>query len=220
MKVFAYVALLAAAAQSASAHYIWTTLTAGGQTTSAVIRQPLNNSPVEDVSSPHMRCNVNPMPASQTLNVQAGSSVTFRLDNTLYHPGPAAIYLGQVPAGQTAASWDGSGANWFKIDEFGAQFNPFRFIPDGQSQLSTTIPSNTPSGEYLLRIEHIGLHVAGAPQYYISCAQIRVNGGGSGNPPKVSIPGYVSRNDPGLTVNIHWPIPTSYTVPGPRPWRG
>lgn len=26
--------------------------------------------------------------------------------------------------------------------------------------------------------------------------------------------------DPGLTVNIYYPIPTSYTVPGPRPWRG
>ncbi|RXW11731.1 hypothetical protein EST38_g14124, partial [Candolleomyces aberdarensis] len=145
---------------------------------------------------------------------------SFRLDNTLYHPGPAAIYLGQVPGGQTATSWNGAGANWFKIAEWGAQFNPFKFALDGQSTATTTIPQNTPSGEYLLRIEHIGLHVAGAPQYYISCAQIRVTNGGSGNPPKVSIPGYVSASDPGLTVNIHWPIPTSYRVPGPAVWRG
>ncbi|RXW12514.1 hypothetical protein EST38_g13343 [Candolleomyces aberdarensis] len=220
MKLLASLAVIAAAAQAVSAHYIWTTLVAGSSTSTAAIRQPLNNSPVEAVSSGAMTCGAGPRPASDTVTVSAGSSVSFRLDNTLYHPGPAAIYLGQVPGGQTAASWNGAGANWFKIAEWGAQFNPFKFALDGQSTATTTIPQNTPSGEYLLRIEHIGLHVAGAPQYYISCAQIRVTNGGSGNPPKVSIPGYVSASDPGLTVNIHWPIPTSYRVPGPAVWRG
>ena len=70
------------------------------------------------------------------------------------------------------------------------------------SDLSTftfKIPSTIPAGDYLLRIEQIGLHVAGAPQFYISCAQLKVTGGGSANPSKVSIPGYVSATDPGLT---------------------
>jgi hypothetical protein len=83
--------------------------------------------------------------------------------------------------------------------------------------------------QYLLRIEQIGLHVAGAPQWYISCAQIRVTGGGGGNPPKVSIPGYVSStgklsasvawlflltllSDPNLVNSIYYPVPTSYRV--------
>ncbi|KAH6897673.1 glycoside hydrolase [Coprinopsis sp. MPI-PUGE-AT-0042] len=220
MKVLSLVALVAAAVQGASAHYIWYQVVAGGTTSSNAVRQPPNNSPVEDVNSGSMACGNGPRAASETISVSAGSTVGFKLDNTLYHPGPAAIYLGQVPGGQTAASWNGSGANWFKIAEWGAQFNPFKFIPDNQSQLTTQIPSGTPAGEYLLRIEHIGLHVAGAPQYYISCAQIRVTGGGGGSPTKVSIPGYVSRTDPGLTVNIHYPTPTAYTVPGPRPWRG
>lgn len=57
--------------------------------------------------------------------------------------------------------------------------------------------------QYLLRIEQIGLHVAGAPQYYISCAQITVTGGGGGNPPKVSIPGYVSRNGELRSAMLH-----------------
>lgn len=38
-------------------------------------------------------------------------------------------------------------------------------------------------GEYLLRIEQIGLHSAsakGGAQFYISCAQIKVTGSGSG----------------------------------------
>ncbi|TEB24556.1 hypothetical protein FA13DRAFT_1305558 [Coprinellus micaceus] len=220
MKFLASLAVVAAASQAVSAHYIWNTVIAGGSSTSAAVRQPVNNSPVEDVTSPSVRCNVNPGVASQTLLVQAGSTVGFKLDNTLYHSGPAAIYLGKVPSGQTAASWDGSGANWFKIAEFGATFSPFKFTADGKSELSTTLPSSTPSGEYLLRVEHIGLHVAGAPQFYISCAQINVTGGGSGNPAKVSIPGYISKSDPGLTVNIYNPVPTSYTVPGPAVWRG
>ncbi|KAH9476534.1 putative endo-beta-1,4-glucanase D [Psilocybe cubensis] len=209
---------IAILAQSASAHYIWNTLIAGSTTSSAAVRQPINNSPVTSVTSNDVRCNVSPGAASQTVSVSAGSTIGFKLDNTLYHQGPAAIYLGKAPG--SVASWDGSGANWFKIAEWGATFNPFTFTDFNLAQLTTTIPSNTPSGEYLVRIEQIGLHVAGAPQWYISCAQINITGGGSGNPSKVSIPGYVSASDPGLTVNIYNPVPTSYTVPGPRPWRG
>ncbi|PPQ99634.1 hypothetical protein CVT24_005212 [Panaeolus cyanescens] len=217
MKLTAIVSL-AVLAHSASAHYIWNTLIAGSTTSTAAVRQPINNSPVTSVTSNDVRCNVSPGAASQTVSVASGSTIGFKLDNTLYHAGPAAIYLGKAPS--TAASWDGSGANWFKIAEWGANFNPFKFTDEGLSQLTTTIPSNTPPGEYLVRIEQIGLHVAGAPQWYISCAQIKITGSGSGNPSKVSIPGYVSASDPGLTVNIYNPIPTSYTVPGPRPWRG
>ncbi|EEB99970.1 hypothetical protein MPER_00209, partial [Moniliophthora perniciosa FA553] len=40
---------------------------------------------------------------------------------------------------------------------------------------------------------------------------IKVTGGGSASPSKVSIPGYVSADDPGLTVNIYNPVPTAYT---------
>lgn len=94
---------------------IWTTLIAGGTTSTAAVRQPINNSPVEigAISSNNIRCNVSPGAASATVPVAAGSSITFKLDNTLYHSGPAAIYLGKAPS--TAASWDGSGANWFKV---------------------------------------------------------------------------------------------------------
>ncbi|KAJ3501539.1 hypothetical protein NLJ89_g9293 [Agrocybe chaxingu] len=211
-------AALAFFAHSASAHYIWTTLIAGSTTSNAAVRQPINNSPVTSVTSNDVRCNVNPSPASETVSVAAGSTIGFKLDNTLYHQGPAAIYLGKAPG--SVASWDGSGANWFKIAEWGATFNPFQFTDFNANQLTTTIPASTPSGEYLVRIEQVGLHVAGAPQWYISCAQINVTGGGSGNPMKVNIPGYVPASDPGLTVNIYNPVPTSYRVPGPAVWRG
>jgi len=205
-------------AHCASAHYIWHSLIAGSTTSTTAVRQPVNNSPVQDVTSNDIRCNANPGVATSTVSVAAGSTIGFQLDNTIYHQGPAAIYLGKAPS--TASSWDGSGANWFKIAEWGATFNPFTFTDMNASQLTTTIPANTPAGEYLVRIEQMGLHVVGAPQWYISCAQIKITGGGSGNPSKVSLPGYVSPSDPGLTVNIYYPIPTSYKVPGPAVWRG
>lgn len=70
-----------------------------------------------------------------------------------------------------------------------------------------TIPKNTPSGDYLLRIEHIALHQASnvnGAQFYISCAQITVTGGGSGSPgPLVSFPGAYKATDPGIKVNIY-----------------
>ncbi|KAL0570522.1 hypothetical protein V5O48_011431 [Marasmius crinis-equi] len=227
--------LLSAAflAQSASAHYIWTTLIAGSTTSSAAVRQPQTNSPVEDVTSNNIRCNVSPGAASETVSVAAGATIGFKLDNTLYHQGPAAIYLGKAPS--TAASWDGSGANWFKASPILLNLidtwltpSPDR-SPNGEqlstlsnSLTSTPLNSPPPSPQLSRRenIEQIGLHVAGAPQWYISCAQIKITGGGSANPAKVSIPGYVSPSDPGLTVNIYYPEPTSYTVPGPRPFRG
>jgi hypothetical protein len=220
MKLISTLAGLAALAQCVSAHYIWYQLTTPSGTTSAAIRQPNNNSPVQSVTSKDITCNASPKPATQTVDIAAGSSFTFHLDNTLYHQGPAAIYLGQVPSGQTAASWDGSGANWFKIAEWGATFNPFSFTDFNLSALSAKIPSSIRAGQYLLRIEQIGLHVAGAPQWYISCAQINVTGGGSASPSKVSIPGYVSASDPSLTVNIYNPVPTSYKVPGPAVFSG
>lgn len=106
---------------------------------------PLSNSPVISVTSPDITCNVNPTPATETVEVVAVATIGFKLDNTLYHPGPAAIYPGK--ASSPAASWDGSDANWFKIAEWGATFDPFSFTDENTSQLTTTIPPNTPAGE-------------------------------------------------------------------------
>ncbi|KIY65639.1 lytic polysaccharide monooxygenase [Cylindrobasidium torrendii FP15055 ss-10] len=214
-----YLAALLLAAHTVSAHYIWTTLVTGdGTTSTAAVRQPINNSPVTDIETADATCNVTPGDATETVEVAAGDLVGFLLDNTLYHQGPAAIYLGQAPS--TAAEWDGSGENWFKIAEWGATFDPFAFIDYQWSAHNTTIPSSVPDGEYLLRIEHIGLHVSGSPQFYISCAQISITGGGNASPEKVAIPGYITNDDPSITVNIYNPVPTAYTVPGPAVFSG
>lgn len=55
---------------------------------------------------------------------------------------------------------------------------------------------------------------AGGAQFYISCYQLRVTGGGSANPSGVSFPGAYSPTDPGILFNLY-NNPTSYTVPGP-----
>lgn len=76
--------------------------------------------------------------------------------------------------------------------------------------MTFTIPKNTPSGDYLFRVEHIALHVAqstGGAQFYLSCGQITVTGGGSGTPgPLVAFPGAYSASDPGILIDIYYPV--------------
>jgi len=75
-----------------------------------------------------------------------------------------------------------------------------------------------------LRIEHLALHVAqstGGAQWYISCAQVTVTGAGGGSPsPTALLPGAYVATDPGILIDIYYPIPTSYTPPGPAVWGG
>jgi hypothetical protein len=40
--------------------------------------------------------------------------VTFTASPNIFHQGPIQFYMAKVPAGQTAATWDGAGQVWFK----------------------------------------------------------------------------------------------------------
>ncbi|KAI6368840.1 hypothetical protein MCOR25_004583 [Pyricularia grisea] len=220
-------AIILAASAAVNAHYVFPTLLVNGQTAGSTdwsqVRKTVSwqdNGFVASVTSPQIRCNQLNLNqgGSATATVAAGSKVGFNVAPSIYHPGPLAFYLAKVPAGQTAASWDGSGQEWFKIyheqPNFGSQLT---WPSMNLNKAEVTLPSCIPSGDYLLRVEHIALHSGpGQAQFYIACAQITVTGGGNTNPTnKVAFPGAYSPNDPGLMVNINWPIPTSYQNPGP-----
>ncbi len=75
-----------------------------------------------------------------------------------------------------------------------------------------TIPACVASGEYLVRIQSMAIHnpYPALPQFYVSCAQVAVTGGGSKDlGPKVSIPGAFKATDPGYTANIY----TNVSIP-------
>ncbi|KAF2440588.1 lytic polysaccharide monooxygenase [Karstenula rhodostoma CBS 690.94] len=220
-------------AATASAHYTFPALVAGGSTTGAwqYVRKTTNyqsNGPVTDVTSNQIRCyELSPgTPAQGTYEVAAGSTIGFTAQSSITHPGTLQFYMAKAPSGQTAASWDGSGNVWFKIFEQGPTITAkgLSWPSQDKSQVTVPIPKSLPSGEYLFRVEHIALHsaaTAGGAQFYISCAQVKVTGGGSGTPgPLVSFPGAYKATDPGIMLNIYYPIPTSYTPPGPKVWSG
>lgn len=102
----------------------------------------------------------------------------------------------------------------------------FTNVVDDYTTPGATVPSATPDGDYLLRVEHIALHMAmqaNKAQFYLSCTQIRVTGGGSGTPgPLVALPGAYKSNDPGILVNLNNYVtaPDSYQPPGPAVWSG
>ncbi|KAH7417659.1 glycosyl hydrolase family 61-domain-containing protein [Cadophora sp. MPI-SDFR-AT-0126] len=228
MKSFAPVlACLSALASQGSAHYIFDQLTYGG-TQYAVyqyIRQNTNmNSPVTDLTSNDLRCNQGGVTGgnTQTITVTAGSSFTFTTDTAVYHNGPLSMYMAKAPG--SAADFDGSGQVWFKILDLGPTFDASGTATWPLAQTYTyNIPKALPNGNYLLRVQQLGIHnpyPAGIPQFYISCAQVTVTGGGSGSPgPLVSIPGFIKGDEPGYTVNIYNNF-KNYTVPGPAVWSG
>ncbi|KAI1363732.1 glycoside hydrolase family 61 protein [Xylaria arbuscula] len=212
------IAVAALAAQQVSGHYIFQALAKGSAKGTAYefVRHNTNmNSPVTDLSSNDMRCNVGGATAgsTKTLALNAGDSFTFSLDQPVYHQGPVSLYMSKAPS--TSANYDGSG-DWFKIFDWGPNFSSGQAQWTMSGTYTGTIPRCIPSGEYLLRIQSLAIHNPGAtPQWYISCGQVSVSGGGSTTPsPTVKIPGAFKATDPGYTANIYTNF-HSYTVPGP-----
>lgn len=73
---------------------------------------PPNNSPVTDVTSNNIICNVNGnVPASGVTNVPAGATVSVQWDSGA-HPGPNLIYLAKVSDAKTSTI---TGLKWFKV---------------------------------------------------------------------------------------------------------
>ncbi|KAI9740398.1 MAG: hypothetical protein M1834_004978 [Cirrosporium novae-zelandiae] len=226
--------LLAAASlvPSTVGHYCFNRLIVDGDITSEyeyVRKNNNSNSPVTDVTSTDLRCNSGGLSTgnvTSTYKVKAGSTLGFALDTGIGHPGPVQIYMSKATNGD-ASAYDGSADNWFKIYSLGVEevtSDGLQWATNEIQNFTFTLPAKTPAGQYLLRAESIALHGASTfegAQYYISCAQIEVEeeDAGSGTPhPKVSIPGLYTGYEPGILINIYWPTPTNYTMPGPSLW--
>ncbi|KAF8606739.1 hypothetical protein BDV93DRAFT_488617 [Ceratobasidium sp. AG-I] len=204
------------------------------------IRYPTYDGPVTDVTSNDIICNggVNPLvtPYDKTVvDVPAGGTITHEWHHTLDsantgdaadpidpgHLGPVMVYLAKVP---DATQESVTGLKWFKIAEDGLDANGVWGVTrlfNAKGKATAVIPKCIPSGNYFLRAEIIALHAAGSypgAQFYMECAQINVTGGGSASPATVSFPGAYSGTDPGVKINIYYPVVTNYTIPGPRPF--
>ncbi|KAK5955679.1 hypothetical protein OHC33_003320 [Knufia fluminis] len=217
------------AVSAAEAHYIFSILTHNGKqvgTDYTYIRKNTNtympSYTSEVVNSPDLRCNKGATnAASQTYTVKAGDTVGAKIWNreTIEHPGPAFVYMSKAPG--SVSSYDGSG-DWFKVWESGPTCGggpgtDTAWCTWQDTEMSFKIPANIPSGEWLVRFEHIAIHEGhvGKAQFYMECAQLKIEGGSTGGTgsPAVKIPGVYKSTDPGIALN-KWNNPTSYTMPG------
>ncbi len=78
-------------------------------TKNANTKQGIENPTVADI-----RC-YSSRNAGDIATVPAGAVVHYISTQQINHPGPTQYYLAKVPAGSTAATWDGAGAVWFKF---------------------------------------------------------------------------------------------------------
>ncbi|KAI9369656.1 glycosyl hydrolase family 61-domain-containing protein [Aspergillus egyptiacus] len=233
MKTFGLLAL-AATAKLVSAHAtvmaVWINDEDQGlgNTADGYIRTPPNNSPVTDVTSTDLTCNVNGgTPAAKTLEVVAGDKITFEWHHNersasddiidLSHLGPVLVYMAPTEKGS-------AGEGWVKIYEDGYTDGTWAVetLVENRGKHSVTVP-DVPAGEYLFRPEIIALHEGnreGGAQLYMECVQFRVTSDGSNALPEgVSIPGVYTATDPGILFDIYGSF-DSYPIPGPDVWDG
>jgi len=185
-----------------------------------------SNNPVTDVTSADLRCYDSAESGiADTVTVAAGSTIGMNASPNMYHPSVVNVYMAQAPSGTDVADWAGDGAVWFKVYQISAVTDggtSITFPAQNAQGVSFTIPTELPSGQYIVRVENIAIHVAetyGGAQFYIGCANVEVTGGGSGTPgPLVSIPGVYTGYEPGILIDIYYPIPANYTQPGPAVW--
>ncbi|KAH6919323.1 glycoside hydrolase [Coprinopsis sp. MPI-PUGE-AT-0042] len=225
------VALFASLAAVASAHFTFPSLVVDGETTPAwkyvrKTNKAETRGPIFDVKSEEFRCDDVAGDTTETLTVSVDSSFGIGSDTGINHPSVTNVYMAKAPAGVDVAEWDGSGEVWFKVHEVPAIVNDgsISFPSNGLKKIEFDLPSSLPSGQYLVRVENIALHNAGAfgqAQFTLSCAQIEVTDGGSGTPgPLVAFPGAYTGNESGILVNIYENPIESYTMPGPEVWQG
>ncbi|KAK0391281.1 hypothetical protein NLU13_0782 [Sarocladium strictum] len=237
MKLFAAAVCLTGAAH---AHTLFTTLHIDGknQGDGTCVRQPgdpgTSTAPIYPLNGEVMACGrQGEKSVPFVCPANGGSTVTFEfrewpaadhpgsIDES--HKGPCNVYMKKM---DNILSDPAAGDGWFKIWEDGYDTATDKWcidtLIDNNGLLSVILPTGLPAGEYLIRPELLALHNAakGDPQFYHSCAQIFIEDGPDAKleiPEKfeISIPGYLSADDPGLTYDIYRSNLPEYPIPGP-----
>ncbi|KAH7243816.1 hypothetical protein MRS44_017203 [Fusarium solani] len=238
---------LAALSQVASAHYFFDATAVNGATSRPFqyirdFTRPTKYNPIKFSSNPaadirdnsfvdgdDIICNQGGDTTggkTEVLEIKAGDVMTFTLGvgAKIQHPGPTLAYMSD--AGGDVKSYDGKG-DWFKIMEEGVcnasgDFTKGAWCNYDSASVDVKIPAGTPDGEYLLRVEHIGIHRShvNQPEHYVSCAQVKVTGGGNGKPgPMVKFPGAYKVTDDYANFSIYNGAKT-FPMPGPAVWDG
>ncbi|KAJ9134341.1 Glycoside hydrolase family 61 protein [Pleurostoma richardsiae] len=208
---------------------VWVNDVDQGDGRNVYIRSPPNNSPVKDLTSPDLVCNVNGGTAvSDFVQAAAGDKLSFewyhntRGDDIIdaSHKGPIITYIAAF------TETDGASGIWTKIAEDGydgSEWAVDKLIANGGKN-DFTLPSGLAAGKYLIRQEIIALHEADAAfnvnsargaQFYPSCVQVEVTGSGSAVPSQdFNFNTGYTYSDPGILFNLYTSF-TSYPIPGP-----
>ncbi|KAM0342815.1 hypothetical protein ACHAPU_009179 [Fusarium lateritium] len=217
----------------AQVYSLWVNGKDQGDGRNVYIRSPESNSPVKDLTSPDLVCNVNGAKAAPKFaKAAAGDEVTFewyhdnRGDDIIAssHVGPIITYV--APYTET----DGTGAIWTKIAEDG--YSGGKWAVDkliaNKGKATFTLPSSLKAGKYIVRQEIIAHHEsdvsykenpARGAQFYPSCAQVEVTGAGTSVPDeKFDFNKGYTYSDKGIVgVNVY-SFSGSYDIPGPAVW--
>lgn len=150
-------ALLTAVNAHQNFHQFWVNGVTPGYQTS--IRMPPSNSPVTDVTSNNITCNVNGniVPSGVTTTAaKEGDAITVQWDPST-HPGPIQHYLfGPV---DNASMATGIG-EWFKINEY-VEVNgtwASNLMDAGNMSYTFNLPTGMASGEYLVNPHSFTFH--------------------------------------------------------------
>ena len=227
-------ALAGSASAHSTMHSVFVNGVDQGDGRNVYIRSPPNNSPVKDLASPDLVCNVNGgKEVSSFVKAAAGDTLTFewyhntRGDDIIdgSHKGPIITYI----APYTSAN--GVGSIWTKIAEEGYDsasglWAVDKLIANGGKK-EFALPANLAAGKYLIRQEIIAHHEsndafsanpARGAQFYPSCVQVEVTGSGSAVPDQnFNFNTGYTYSDPGIVFNIYTSF-SSYSIPGPKVW--
>lgn len=141
--------LLTAVTAHQNFHQFWVNGVSPGYQVS--IRMPPSNSPVLDVASDNITCNVNGNVVPSGVNTTAaneGDAITVQWDSST-HPGPIQHYLFGPVDDASMATGIGS---WFKIDEY-IEVNgtwASNLMDAGNMSYTFNLPTGMASGEYLV----------------------------------------------------------------------